>query len=104
MAGQGEGPGAGGLTQKPVPLPQIWCAETGALLKTCRGHEQEVTDFAVSADNAVVASGSIDKTVRVWSLQVGGGGAVVCVGVLCVVRVPISTVWMRAGVCGVLGF
>lgn len=48
---------------------QIWCAHTGVLLKTCRGHEAEVTDFALSCDNALLASGALDHKIRVWSLQ-----------------------------------
>lgn len=49
---------------------QIWCARTGALLKSCRGHEAEITDFAVSYDNTLLASGALDHKIRVWSLQV----------------------------------
>jgi WD40 repeat protein len=47
------------------------------LRASCRGHEQEVTDLALSCDGKLLASGSIDATVRVWSMRVGrlpGGG------------------------------
>jgi len=49
---------------------QVWSAETGLLLCSCRGHTQEITDLSVSADDAMFASASNDRTVRVWSLQV----------------------------------
>ncbi|GLC33664.1 hypothetical protein PLESTM_000098000 [Pleodorina starrii] len=52
-------------------LVKIWSAETGVLLKSCRGHDAEVTDFAVSRDNAMLASGDVAHTIRVWSLQEG---------------------------------
>ena len=44
--------------------------QTGLLVCTCRGHTAEVTDLAISADNALLASSSNDHTVRCWSLQV----------------------------------
>lgn len=49
-------------------LVKIWSAETGLLLKTCRGHDAEITDFAVSVCNGFVASSSNDCTIRVWHL------------------------------------
>ncbi len=58
--------------------------QTGLLVRTCRGHVAEVTDLAVSADNALLASSSNDHTVRCWSLQVRGplyaalGGCALC--------------------------
>ena len=41
------------------------------LVTACRGHEGEVTDLSVSADDGMVASSSNDSTVRCWSLLVG---------------------------------
>ena len=37
-------------------LVKIWSAATGMLLRTCRGHEREITYLAASADDALVAS------------------------------------------------
>eukprot|EP00798_Chlamydomonas_sp_ICE-L_P031195 gene31195-6342_t len=50
-------------------LVKIWSAGTGTLLKTCRGHSQEINDFAVAVDNTAIASASNDSSIRVWSLQ-----------------------------------
>ena len=44
------------------------------LLRSCRGHDAEITDLAVSADNRLLASGDTAHQIRVWSLQVGAGG------------------------------
>jgi WD40 repeat protein len=49
---------------------QIWDVRTGLLRASCRGHDQEVTDLAVSGDNRLAASGSLDRSIRVWNLQV----------------------------------
>ncbi|GFR48989.1 hypothetical protein Agub_g11008, partial [Astrephomene gubernaculifera] len=50
-------------------IVKIWSALTGVLLKSCRGHDAEITDFAVSADNRLLASGDTASSIRVWSLQ-----------------------------------
>ena len=49
---------------------QVWSAQTGLLQCSCRGHTAEITDLSVSADNALFASASNDRTVRTWSLKV----------------------------------
>lgn len=38
---------------------------------TYRGHSGEISDLAVSHENTLLASGSNDKTVRVWCMQKG---------------------------------
>ncbi|GIM13074.1 hypothetical protein Vretimale_16295, partial [Volvox reticuliferus] len=52
-------------------LVKIWSSETGTLLKSCRGHDAEITDFAVNRDNTMLASGDVAHAIRVWSLQEG---------------------------------
>ncbi|KAL4448446.1 hypothetical protein ABPG75_005665 [Micractinium tetrahymenae] len=54
-------------------LVKIWSTTTGLLQAACRGHDAEVTDLSVSADNSLVASSSMDGTVRVWQLEGSGG-------------------------------
>lgn len=44
--------------------------ETALLLLSCRGHEGEVTDLALSSDNGIVASSSNDTTIRCWDMTV----------------------------------
>ena len=50
---------------------QMWSVESALLLASCRGHQGEVTDLAVNADNSIVASSSNDTVIRCWSLLVG---------------------------------
>ena len=38
-------------------------------MATLRGHAAEVSDMAVNYENTLLATGSNDKTVRVWNLQ-----------------------------------
>ncbi|KAF4358937.1 hypothetical protein G4B88_018175, partial [Cannabis sativa] len=52
-------------------LVKIWSMETAYCLASCRGHEGDITDLAVSANNAVVASSSNDCIIRVWRIPDG---------------------------------
>ncbi|KAK9147036.1 hypothetical protein Sjap_006939 [Stephania japonica] len=52
-------------------LVKIWSMETAFCLASCRGHEGDITDLAVSSNNSVVASASNDFTIRVWRLPDG---------------------------------
>ena len=52
-------------------LIKVWDVRECLLRYTYRGHFGEVSDIAISYDNALLASGSNDKTVRIWSLQNG---------------------------------
>ena len=45
----------------------VWDAETGALEQTLRGHTHSVYGLVVSGERMI--SCSLDKTVRVWSLE-----------------------------------
>ena len=38
---------------------------------TLEGHEDDVTSVAISTDNKIVASGSKDKTLKLWELATG---------------------------------
>lgn len=50
-------------------LVKIWSARTGLLLRCCRGHLHEVSDLAVSHDNKVLASASVDGSIRLWNID-----------------------------------
>jgi PH-interacting protein len=52
-------------------LVKIWAMETAFCLASCRGHEGDITDLAVSSNNAVVASSSNDFIIRVWRIPDG---------------------------------
>lgn len=52
-------------------LVKIWSMETAFCLCSCRGHEGDITDLAVSLNNMLVASASNDYTIRVWRLPDG---------------------------------
>jgi periodic tryptophan protein 2 len=46
----------------------IWSVQTGQLLDQLSGHEGPVVSLAFSADGSHLASGSWDRTVRIWSI------------------------------------
>ncbi|CAH1454467.1 unnamed protein product [Lactuca virosa] len=52
-------------------LVKIWSMETAYCLASCRGHEGDITDLAVSFNNALVASASNDCIIRVWRVADG---------------------------------
>ncbi|MCO5554971.1 hypothetical protein L7F22_008511 [Adiantum nelumboides] len=52
-------------------LVKIWSTETGFCLRSCRGHEGDITELSVSHGNSLVASASNDCTIRVWRLPDG---------------------------------
>ncbi|XWS38951.1 hypothetical protein CRYUN_Cryun18bG0007700 [Craigia yunnanensis] len=52
-------------------LVKIWSMETAYCLASCRGHEGDITDLAVSSNNFMVASSSNDCIIRVWHLPDG---------------------------------
>ncbi|XP_021609928.1 uncharacterized protein LOC110613189 isoform X5 [Manihot esculenta] len=52
-------------------LVKVWSMETAFCLASCRGHEGDITDLAVSSNNAIVASASNDFVIRVWRLPDG---------------------------------
>ncbi|MPC17530.1 F-box/WD repeat-containing protein 7 [Portunus trituberculatus] len=55
--------------------PQVWQLESGRCQKTLVGHEDGVT--TLTFDQTTIISGSLDCTIRLWSLATGQ-----CVGVL----------------------
>ncbi len=55
---------------------KIWSSRSGQLLSTLRGHSGEVCDLSLSYDNTMLASGSLDKSVRVWCAQTSSPVAV----------------------------
>ncbi|KAM7258435.1 hypothetical protein ACFE04_014176 [Oxalis oulophora] len=52
-------------------LVKIWSMETAYCLASCRGHEGDITDLAVSSNSNLVASASNDCIIRVWRLPDG---------------------------------
>ncbi|KAL2493510.1 periodic tryptophan protein 2 [Abeliophyllum distichum] len=52
----------------------VWSMKTGRLLDVLSGHEGPVHGLMFSPTNAILASSSWDKTVRLWDLFEGRGG------------------------------
>jgi bromodomain and WD repeat domain-containing protein 1/3 len=38
-------------------------------MATFRGHEKEISDIDINFENTLLASGSCDKTIRIWNLK-----------------------------------
>ena len=57
---------------------KVWSSRNGSLVATLRGHSAEITDISVSHDNHMIATGSLDKTVRVWCGHTSAPLAVLC--------------------------
>lgn len=47
----------------------LWEVSTGKMVRTLEGHSQSVTSVAFLHDSRTLASGSLDGTVRLWSIQ-----------------------------------
>jgi WD40 repeat protein len=43
----------------------------GSLRQTLTGHSDEITSFVISPDSQILASGSKDKTIKLWNLKTG---------------------------------
>jgi WD40 repeat protein len=50
---------------------KVWNAETGAVLRTLRGHEKTVRCVSFSPDARRIVSGSEDATVKLWDAETG---------------------------------
>lgn len=48
---------------------KIWDASNGDILRTLKGHTQGISDVAWAPDGKYIASGSDDKSVKIWSLD-----------------------------------
>jgi WD40 repeat protein len=49
----------------------VWDLETGAQLRTLRGHTDDVTTIALTPDGDLLVTGSADTTIKVWDLNAG---------------------------------
>ncbi|WP_335016982.1 WD40 repeat domain-containing protein [Nostoc sp.] len=49
----------------------LFSSTTGQLLRTLSGHSERVNSVAISSDGQMLASGSDDKTIKLWSIATG---------------------------------
>ena len=64
-----KGAGSVAVSARPI-FPKTW-STSGKVLKTLKGHTDEVTCLAINPNGQVLASGSRDRTIRLWSLPDG---------------------------------
>lgn len=50
---------------------KLWETETGKLLHTFAGHQNEVVAVAFDPHKSLVATGSMDHTAKLWDLETG---------------------------------
>lgn len=50
---------------------KIWSIQSEKCLRKFEGHKSKVTSLSLSVDKQILVSGSLDKTVRVWSMKTG---------------------------------
>ena len=63
---------AGGAAGRDSPCSVfLWDARTGSLRQTLEGHRATVTDIAFSPDGKMLATTSIDNTIRFWNSETG---------------------------------
>jgi len=48
---------------------QLWRVADGTLLRTLKGHTDEVTGVAFTPDGRLLVSGSKDGTIRLWGVR-----------------------------------
>lgn len=58
----------------------VWSLQTGKLLDVLDGHEGPVTSLKFSPQNPQLATGSWDKSVKIWELYAGANAAVESMG------------------------
>ena len=50
-------------------LIKLWDSRTGEFIQNFEGHTKGISDIAWSSNSTLLASGSDDKTVRLWDLN-----------------------------------
>ena len=50
---------------------KLWDMQTGGVIKPFHGHNDRILSVSVSADHTIIASGSEDKTILLWTIQTG---------------------------------
>ncbi|MEA5519495.1 hypothetical protein [Limnoraphis robusta] len=50
---------------------KVWNLETGAEIRTLKGHDDYVFSVSISNDSKTIVSGSSDSTIKVWNLETG---------------------------------
>ena len=55
----------------PSPFAQLWSTETGKCYHTFRGHSGEIVCLGFNPSSTLVATGSMDTTAKLWSVETG---------------------------------
>ena len=54
-----------------LSLPQLWSTESGKCFHTFRGHAGEIVCLGFNPSSTLVATGSMDTTAKLWSVETG---------------------------------
>jgi len=57
------------LTVAADKLVKLWDSRSGEFVQNFEGHTKGISDIAWSASSELLASGSDDKTVRLWNVN-----------------------------------
>jgi WD40 repeat protein len=49
----------------------LWSIRTGAKVQTLSGHADDINAIALSQDGRILASASMDNTIRLWNVESG---------------------------------
>tara|TARA_Y100001934_G_scaffold78654_1_gene97781 strand:- start:2626 stop:6513 length:3888 start_codon:yes stop_codon:yes gene_type:complete len=59
------------LTGSQDGIARLWDAQTGKLIRNCKGHSAAIVSVAFSPDGKLFATGSLDGSCRLWNLANG---------------------------------
>ncbi|KAJ1912278.1 hypothetical protein IWQ60_009733 [Tieghemiomyces parasiticus] len=63
-------------------LIKVWCARSGYLINTLRGHQDVITDISINEENTLLATAAQNGVIRVFTMATGAPAAVLRLNVV----------------------